>query len=106
MEKIRTKLNATLIILLIMFNIIAIPRANAIEPSSDNIYNGIDVSNYQRNIDYEKVRMAGIEVVYIKATEGQTITDAYLNQNYQNARANGLKIGFYHLFWRKRGIKR
>ena len=96
MEKIRTKLNATLIILLIMFNIIAIPRANAIEPSSDNIYNGIDVSNYQRNIDYEKVRMAGIEVVYIKATEGQTITDAYLRQNYENAKANGLKIGFYH----------
>lgn len=96
MKRILTKINATIVIMLIMFNSIAIPKVKAIEPSSDNIYNGIDVSNYQGSIDYARVRAAGIEVVYIKATEGQTITDAYLRQNYENARANGLKIGFYH----------
>lgn len=96
MKRILTRINATIVIMLIMFNSIAIPKVKAIEPSSNNIYNGIDVSNYQGAIDYSRVRNAGIEVVYIKATEGQTITDAYLRRNYENARANGLKIGFYH----------
>ena len=96
MKKILKKLSETILVMLIIFNSIAIPKAKAIEPSSEKIYDGIDVSNYQRAIDYERVKNAGIEVVYIKATEGQTITDAYLRQNYENARANGLKIGFYH----------
>ena len=96
MKRILTKINATIVIMLIILNSIAITKVKAIEPSSSDIYNGIDVSNYQGNIDYARVRSAGIEVVYIKATEGQTITDAYLRQNYENARANGLKIGFYH----------
>ncbi len=96
MKKIFKKLSETILVMLIIFNSIAIPKAKAIEPSSEKIYDGIDVSNYQRAIDYERVKNAGIEVVYIKATEGQTITDAYLRRNYENARANGLKIGFYH----------
>lgn len=83
-------------LLLMIFSIIPISKVKAIEPASQTTYLGIDVSNYQGNINYSQVKQAGIEVVYIKATEGQTITDAYLNQNYQNARANGLKIGFYH----------
>lgn len=57
---------------------------------------GIDVSAWQGEIDYEKVRNAGIEIVYIKATEGQQFIDAYFEENYINAKANGLKVGFYH----------
>ena len=91
-----SKMVTICILLLMIFSIIPISKVKAIEPASQTTYLGIDVSNYQGNINYSQVKQAGIEVVYIKATEGQTITDAYLNQNYQNARANGLKIGFYH----------
>lgn len=94
LKRILTKINATIVIMLIILNSIAITKVKAIEPSSNDIYNGIDVSNYQGSINYARVRAAGIEVVYIKATEGQTITDAYLRQNYENARANGLKLDF------------
>lgn len=57
---------------------------------------GIDVSDWQGYIDYAQVKNAGIDVVYIKASQGDSIVDAYFRINYENAKANGLKIGLYH----------
>lgn len=68
----------------------------AITPISNLQYKGIDVSNWQRYIDYSEVKRSGIEVVYIKASQGTNIKDAYFEINYENAKANGLKVGFYH----------
>lgn len=68
----------------------------AITPSSDQQYQGIDVSDWQGYIDYSQVRASGIEVVYIKASQGSNIKDTYFDINYENAKANGLKVGFYH----------
>lgn len=59
-------------------------------------YRGIDVSVYQGEIDFDRVRDAGIEAVYIRAGEGTNITDRYFERNYENARAAGLRYGFYH----------
>ena len=47
-------------------------------------------------IDYEEVKNAGIEIVYIKASQGSNIKDAYFDINYENAKQNGIKVGFYH----------
>lgn len=69
---------------------------HAFGPSSDSLYRGIDVSVYQGNIDYGAVKNAGIQVVYIKASEGSSFIDPYFEQNYQNAKANGLSVGVYH----------
>lgn len=68
----------------------------AITPSSNTIYEGIDVSNWQGHIDYARVKASGIQVVYIKSSQGTNITDAFFRTNYNNAKANGLNIGFYH----------
>lgn len=68
----------------------------ALNPSSNEIYQGMDVSAYQGDIDYAKVKQDGIEVVYIKASEGTTLEDPFFKTNYNNAKANELKIGFYH----------
>lgn len=68
----------------------------AITPSSNPQYEGIDVSDWQGYIDYAQVRESGIEVVYIKASQGSNIKDPYFDINYENAKANGLKVGFYH----------
>lgn len=68
----------------------------AITPSSAPQYQGIDVSDWQGYIDYNQVRASGIEVVYIKASQGSNIKDPYFDINYENAKANGLKVGFYH----------
>jgi GH25 family lysozyme M1 (1,4-beta-N-acetylmuramidase) len=42
------------------------------------------------------VKCDGVEIVYIKATEGSTYIDGYLDTNYANAHYIGLKTGFYH----------
>lgn len=57
---------------------------------------GIDVSNNNGNINFNQVKVEGIECVYIKATEGTTYRDNYLDTNYSNAHYAGLKTGFYH----------
>lgn len=68
----------------------------AIPPSNDNIYNGIDVSEYQGTINFNLVRDSGIDVVYIRSSEGINFVDPYFRENYNNAKAAGLKVGFYH----------
>jgi GH25 family lysozyme M1 (1,4-beta-N-acetylmuramidase) len=57
---------------------------------------GIDVSSNQGTIDFAKVKASGIEIVYIKATEGIAYTDSTLKAFYNNAKAARLKVGFYH----------
>ena len=57
---------------------------------------GIDISNWQNGIDLNEVKAQGYEIVYIKATEGQTYIDPCLVSNYNKAVSTGLKIGFYH----------
>ena len=96
MKKIFIKIEAFFVLIFMACGFVVVPEVKAIEPASNVRYQGIDVSNYQGNIDYQSVKSAGIDIVYIKATEGQTITDAYLERNYQRAKANGLKVGFYH----------
>ena len=67
----------------------------AMSPSSEPIYRGIDVSKWQGNIDFYAVRDSGIEVVYIKSSEGHW-TDPEFEANYSKAKAAGLKVGVYH----------
>ncbi len=68
----------------------------AFSPSSERIYQGIDVSEYQGRIDYEEVASSGIEVVYIRVSEGTDYVDPYFMDNYEGAKENGLRVGFYH----------
>lgn len=68
----------------------------ALTPQSELRYQGIDVSDWQGYIDYSQVRNSGIEIVYIKASQGNNIKDPYFEINYENAKVNNLKIGFYH----------
>ncbi len=64
--------------------------------TTGNIYKGIDISHYNGDIDFTKVKAAGIQVVYMKATEGTTYVDNYLGTYYSGAKSAGLKTGFYH----------
>ncbi|MGL5347977.1 MAG: GH25 family lysozyme [Peptostreptococcaceae bacterium] len=65
--------------------------------SSSNL-KGIDVSHWNGDIDYKQVKSSGIDIVYIKATQGETSVDSKFKQNVTNAKAQGLLIGFYHFF--------
>lgn len=37
------------------------------------------------------LKSSGIEIVYIKSSQGSNIKDPYFDINYENAKANGLK---------------
>lgn len=73
----------------------ALVPARAIPPSGGRQYRGIDISEFQGEIDFEEVRRSGIEAVYIRVGAGE-YTDEYFAENYERAKAAGLKIGFYH----------
>ena len=93
------KISKKMIVLVIMVSLLFFVNVSmvcALSPSSESLYEGVDVSDWQGYIDYRRVRESGIEIVYIKASQGRNIKDPYFDVNYENAKANGLKVGFYH----------
>lgn len=93
-KRLKRILILNLIISLIFF--INVSLTYAITASSDERYEGIDVSNWQGYINYNSVKSSGINIVYIKSSQGANIKDEYFDINYENAKANGVKVGFYH----------
>jgi lysozyme len=59
---------------------------------------GIDVSHHQNDIDWRAVKAAGVEFVFIKATEGTTFIDPKFKLNWKLAKEAGLIRGAYHFF--------
>ena len=61
---------------------------------------GIDVSTYQKEVDWEQVKAAGVEFVMIRAAyrgygNGAVLEDELVISHYEGATAAGLKVGFY-----------
>ena len=58
---------------------------------------GIDVSKHQGIIDWKKVKASGIEFAIIRIGYGGSVPvkDERFEENYKNAKANGLKVGTY-----------
>lgn len=58
---------------------------------------GIDVSKWQGDINFAKVKAAGYDFVIIRAGFGRYISqkDPYFEQNYARAKAAGLNVGAY-----------
>lgn len=65
-----------------------------------NIYNGIDVSEHQKTIDWAKVKDAGVDFAIIRVAgrgygSGSLYEDKYYKQNLQGAIDAGIKVGVY-----------
>lgn len=61
---------------------------------------GIDVAEFQKTIDWKKVKDDSVEFAYIRlgrrgATQGDLYMDDRFEENYRGARANGIKVGVY-----------
>ena len=59
---------------------------------------GIDVSHYQKKIDWERVGHQNLKFVFIKATEGLNYQDATFTRNWTASKKNNLLRGVYHFF--------
>lgn len=60
---------------------------------------GIDVSRFQDSINWTNVaKNTNIKYVYIKASEGASISDKMYKYNIKKARKAGLLVGSYHVY--------
>lgn len=60
---------------------------------------GVDVSRWQGEIDWAKLRTQGANFAYIKATDGGDHLDPMFRTNWRRAKEAGLKRGAYHFFY-------
>lgn len=62
------------------------------------ILEGVDVSHSNGNVDWTRVRAAGISFAFVKATEGMTFVDSKCATNVAGCRAVGIVPGLYHFY--------
>lgn len=65
---------------------------------------GIDVSQWQGNVDFVKVKAAGYKFVIIRCNNWDNgkncvVKDTFFEQNYSRAKAAGLDVGVYYFTW-------
>lgn len=70
------------------------------EFKNDKTKIGIDVSSWQGNINWQKVKSAGVEFAFIRlgyqvGYGGEYVMDKYFQQNIEEATAVGLPVGVY-----------
>ena len=60
---------------------------------------GVDVSRWQGEIDWPKLRTQGANFAYIKATDGGDHLDPMFKTNWRRAKEAGIRRGAYHFFY-------
>mgnify|MGYP004695611625 FL=1 len=76
------------------------------EHKNDNTLIGIDVSKWQQDIDYEKVKKAGVEFAFIrigtrKGVAKEFVLDSKFKQNIEGFNKAGIKTGVYFYSYAK-----
>lgn len=84
--------------------LVAVPAAAAPVPTER--VPGVDVSRFQRDIDWSKVALDGIQFAFVQASRGSgrdcTVkpdecgADGYYDANYAAAKDFGIRVGPYH----------
>jgi lysozyme len=60
---------------------------------------GVDVSRWQGDIDWMRLRTQGANFAFIKATDGGDHLDPMFQKNWRRAKEAGIKRGAYHFFY-------
>ncbi|MCU4182373.1 glycoside hydrolase family 25 protein [Bosea sp. BH3] len=69
------------------------------------VIQGIDVSRWQGEIDWQRVKEAGTRFAFIKATEGGDHIDPSFRRNWAEAKRHGIPRSAYHFVWWCRSAK-
>ena len=102
-KKYKNIITAILIIVLIAFIIYLMIINGYIIPTKLEAekyeVKGVDVSEYQGEIDWDKIKSQGIDFAFIKATEGSTSKDNYFDTNFSKLKQmDNMLVGCYHFF--------
>ena len=76
---------------------LGLPIPKKLKDILEQLHDRIDVSSWQGNIDFAKVKASGIDFVIIRAGYGRETrqNDNCFELNYRNAKAAGLDVGAY-----------
>ena len=73
------------------------PHADAAAYPRKRTLDGVDTSHHQGGrIDLKAAQAAGVRWWYLKATEGDSVTDATYRKRVRQARSAGIPVGAYH----------
>ena len=73
-------------------------RRTAVMCAEDEVVEGIDVSHWQADVDWQAVADSGIDFAFIRVSDGLAFRDQRFDDNWQQARAAGLLRGSYQFF--------
>ncbi|MDE6197932.1 MAG: hypothetical protein K2F91_08735 [Muribaculaceae bacterium] len=74
-------------------------RSPHIEPDRSRYpVTGLDLSSHNGVVNFDSLSSAGIDFVFIKASEGVRFRDSAFGRNYAGARRTGIPVGAYHFF--------
>ena len=59
---------------------------------------GIDVSHFQGDVNWVKIKEQNVAFAYAKATQGSSFVDPKFKENQKNTKKAGLKHGSYHFY--------
>ena len=59
---------------------------------------GVDVSNYQGDINWQELEAQNVSFAFIKATEGSGHTDESVRRNLDRAASTNIRVSAYHFF--------
>ena len=88
------------LILLLIFACLVITKTLKLNPFFVHGYplRGVDVSNYQGEIDWAVLASQDIDFAFIKATEGSSHQDPSFEANWKAAAETDIAVGAYHFF--------
>lgn len=66
----------------------------ALRPDSERVHDGIDISEYQGDVNFDELKNCDIKTVYIRAAAGD-YTDSEFENNSRKAKEAGIKFGYY-----------
>jgi lysozyme len=59
---------------------------------------GVDISHYQSDVDFQKLKADKVQFVFVKATEGITFKDKYFKKNWEALEKEKMIRGAYHFY--------
>ncbi|MEJ8802536.1 glycoside hydrolase family 25 protein [Pontibacter sp. H249] len=73
------------------------PKSTTTSTSTTSL-KGIDVSRWQKDVDWSLVKESDVSFAFVKATQGDFRLDPYFARNWEETKRHGIKRGAYHFF--------
>jgi len=90
--------NTRKVIFLLLIGFIIHSCHSATERLEEYEVHGIDVSHYQKRIDWKKVEQEDFHFAFVKATEGGDYVDSLFQHNWNELEESSIRRGAYHFF--------